>query len=72
MIELISIHPKLSYNLKDDAVKIEYDHHAKYFILTVDVIRGVGYTFNEAIKNLYINVMCILDDHDYKNDTIII
>lgn len=72
MIELISIHSKLSYNLKDDAVKIEYDHHAKYFILTVDVIRGVGYTFNEAIKNLYINVMCILDDHDYKNDTIII
>lgn len=37
MVKYISNHPKLSYNLKDDVIKINYDYHADYFVSTIDL-----------------------------------
>lgn len=83
MIKYISNHPKLSYNMKEDVVKINYDYHADYFVSTIDLYhiqkpeielrrvdqcRGAGNDVKESVTNLYINVMYSLGDYEYQDD----
>lgn len=83
MIKMITNHPELSYNLKDDVIKINYDYNANYYITTIDMYkiqtpemflvrngewRGVGDNFSDAIRNLYIDVFVNSGDYEYLND----
>ncbi len=83
MIKYISNHPKISYNLKEDAVKINYDYNADYFVSSVESyclskpvielrrdgeFRGAGDDVKSSIINLYIDVMSVLGDYEYQDD----
>lgn len=83
MIKFITNHPKISYNLEDDSIKIAYDYYSDYYVSRVDSFkinkpeiglvkngeyRGAGDTVIESIRNLYLDVFSNLGDYVYDDD----